>query len=235
MKSRIAQMEDHIESLTTTTVVTASRPLAATSTATLSRHRSFRLPGDVTRKHADLVQEIIEAEARECSLRESLCRAEAAERQLRDKCRLLESSRDELEHELAEQDALVTKTVQLQTLIENLKRELAASRTETETARRQASETEHFFALREKELQSNLGRTRDDCLQMRQRIDELTRQSSATGDEDDRPSLSDEINAAVRGAPDTVAVKDDSETNLVRRAVNSLERRLRQQVRDEFE
>lgn len=199
------------------------------------------------RKTADLVQEIIDAEARECVLRERLCQLEESDRQGREKVCRLEAIKGDLERELEEQDTMVGKLATLQRELEVVKNQLIKVSVERDSLQLALKESGAIHMDRERQLEAAVGRAQEDAGQLKARLEERRRQMTSdleTGREvkvQRRASItgitfSEELRLLGEGGGDLMATSssggDCGPTSLVRRAVNSFERRLRFEVSD---
>ncbi|KAI1287943.1 Pre-mRNA-splicing factor SLU7 [Halotydeus destructor] len=203
------------------------------------------LLAEQSERNNDLVQEAIEEyEAREFILQERVCTLEDCERQLQERIRALEMNKSNMEKEMEEQDEMMADMVKVQGTVDKLQSELDKTAAETEAIKKLLRDTEQFYQEREADLEARLGQVNHDCKRLRSRIHDLVNERQRLEDtfvESSCPSLPSLSQELQLGSPsgcsslsssvnDVSNCKSDS---LVRKAVNSLERRLRDQKRQQ--
>jgi len=104
------------------------------------------------RKASDLVKELIDAEARECLLREQIRTLEASVNQLEQQLKEAEERKKRLETELRDQDELVSTVVNLQQEIESLKKDLNKSLQSQDSLQDMLKETEKYCLQRDEQM-----------------------------------------------------------------------------------
>jgi chromosome segregation ATPase len=133
LKTKITQMED-VE----TRLRSALRPERRTS--------------DSYRKASDLVKELIDAETRECTLREQIRALEISVNQFEQQLTEANQRKIHLETELKDQDELVSTVVNLQQEIESLKKDLNKSLQTQDSLQDMLKETEKYCLQRDEEM-----------------------------------------------------------------------------------
>ena len=154
LKTRITQLED-------------------TESRLRTNLRSDRRSGDSYGKASDLVQQLIDSEARESTLKQQIRGLQLKVTQLEQQLEKVNQTKKGIESELKDQDELLHNANQLQQQIESLKKDLSKSLQSEDSIQNMLKETEKFYQQRDEEMQTKYKSLEDEKCRLELTIQHL--------------------------------------------------------------